>query len=130
MASFGTAALRTFAHGLASLTGNDVNVEIGGNEAYTDGTTVVLPGGGVWEREDFQALCGVTCHELAHVWFRSTAQLRAPPTCGGDPRWAGQRHTWRPARQPVGSPRGRPSAASPCCSPTGSRTPPRRRFKK
>ncbi len=75
MATFGLAAIRTFAHGVAGLTGNDVTVEVRGRSAFTDGRVVVLPAEGLWEEGDFLALCGLACHECAHVWFRSTDQL-------------------------------------------------------
>jgi hypothetical protein len=77
MATFGLSATRTFAHGVAGLTGNDVVVEVRGNRAFTDGRTVVLPAGGTWAENDFRALCGVACHEIAHVWYRSPDQLPA-----------------------------------------------------
>ena len=77
MATFGLAAIRTFAHGVAGLTDNDVAVEVRGSRAFTDGRTVVLPAEGLWDEGEFRALCGVACHEIAHVWFRSTGQLPA-----------------------------------------------------
>jgi hypothetical protein len=89
MAAFGLTAVRTFAHGVAGLTGNDVAVEVRGCSAYTDGRTVVLPAEGSWEAGDFRALCGVACHEVAHVWFRSPDQL--PPLLGRHPVSAGSR---------------------------------------
>ncbi len=77
MATFGIAAIRTFAHGVAGLTDNDVAVEVRGTQAFTDGRTVVLPAGGLWEEGDFRALCGVACHEIAHVWFRAVLLVGA-----------------------------------------------------
>jgi hypothetical protein len=75
MATFGLAAIHTFAHGVGGLTDNDVVVEVRGHQAFTDGRTVVLPAEGHWDEGDFLALCGVACHEIAHVWFRSTGRL-------------------------------------------------------
>lgn len=75
MATFGLAAIRTFAHGVAGLTGNDVAVEVRGRQAFTDGRAVVLPAEGLWDKGDFRALCSVACHEISHVWFRSMDQL-------------------------------------------------------
>lgn len=75
MAIFGLRAIQTFAHGVASLTDNEVVVEVRGQSAYTDGRKVVLPAEGFWNEGDFRSLCGVACHEIAHVWFQSTQQL-------------------------------------------------------
>lgn len=75
MPTYGTVAIHTFAQGVSGLTGNDVVVEVRGRRAFTDGTRVVLPAEGVWTEGDFLAICGVACHEVSHVWFRSTEQL-------------------------------------------------------
>jgi hypothetical protein len=75
MATFGEAAIRTFIHGVAGLTGSCITPEFRGTQAFTDGRTVVLPAAGLWEESDFCALCGIACHEISHVWFHSVDQL-------------------------------------------------------
>jgi hypothetical protein len=75
MAKLGPKALETFGHLAAGLTGHAVEIRIEGETAYTDGRTIVLPGRGVWNPEEFRALCGHATHELAHVWFNSNAEL-------------------------------------------------------
>lgn len=88
MANFGVTTIRMFAHGVAGLTDNDVIVDIRGTRAYTDGRTVVLPAYEIRDETDFHALCGIACHEIAHVWFRSLDQLarllqQYPPEAAG-----------------------------------------------
>lgn len=75
MATYGPEALRTFAHVLAGVTGNRVDVRVRGSRAYTDGEVVVLPDRGVWEEDGFRALCGDAVHEVAYVFFGSNRAL-------------------------------------------------------
>jgi hypothetical protein len=74
--TFGSAALKTFAHVLAGITSHRVRVEVRGDRSYTDGTLVVLPDRGVWEADDFRALCGDAAHEVAHVAFGTNQAMK------------------------------------------------------
>jgi hypothetical protein len=68
----GRAALQTFYDGVNALTGRKVPlVFVRGRGACTDGKAVYLPDGGIFAEADFQALCGLALHELAHIWFES-----------------------------------------------------------
>lgn len=68
---------QTFTHGLAAVTGNQVQVVVRGTQALTNGRTVFLPDQGYWAAADFDVLCGVACHEVAHVWFKSIDHLKS-----------------------------------------------------
>jgi hypothetical protein len=62
-------SIKAFADALTGITNSQVSVRVGGAEACTNGRVIHLPDAGVWEEGDFAALCGVACHEVAHVWF-------------------------------------------------------------
>jgi hypothetical protein len=69
-------AIKAFADALAGITNSQVSIRMGGSIACTNGSIVWLPDAGVWEEADFAALCGVACHEVAHVWFGSNSFQR------------------------------------------------------
>ena len=72
----GTGAFfRPFTAMVAGLTDCSVAIKVEGSHAYTDGHTIVLPAEGIWELSQIRVQAGVSCHEIAHVWFQSNAQL-------------------------------------------------------
>lgn len=72
---YGPTEVNAFARGLAHLTG--VTIKLRSGQPHTDGSTVWLDSRTTYSRGEFDAQCGVGCHEVSHVYF-GTVQTAVP----------------------------------------------------
>lgn len=73
---YGRRSLRSFADAISRLTGRRFEILFDGGMPRTDGKRVFLPEKTVHSLKEFQALCGIALHEVAHAWFGTPGRMK------------------------------------------------------